>query len=281
MIRKRLTAVFPLLILMIGLALLMYPSLSDLWNSYHQSEVIVHYAEEVSGMGETEKAEMWKNAEKYNEKVAERAPHWLLTNDELAEYESQLDVTGTGIMGYVEIPCIKCSLPIYHGTDDAVLSAGIGHIEGSSLPTGGQSTHCVLSGHRGLPSSRLLTDLDQMEAGDVFYLHVLNETMAYKVDWIKTVEPNDLKELKIQDKQDLCTLVTCTPYGINSHRLLVRGHRIAIMDQAANDIMQEMDTPQPSIWKLIMKISVLLLLPLIVIFVGWRVYKKMIEKGKR
>lgn len=266
---------------MIGLALLMYPSLRTGGIVTTSPESSFTMPEEVSGLGEVEKAELWKNAEKYNEKVAERAPHWLLTNDELAEYESQLDVTGTGIMGYVEIPCIQCSLPIYHGTDDAVLSAGIGHIEGSSLPTGGQGTHCVLSGHRGLPSSRLLTDLDQMEAGDVFYLHVLNETMAYKVDWIKTVEPKDLKELKIQDKQDLCTLVTCTPYGINSHRLLVRGHRIAIMGQAANNIMQEMETPQPSLWKLIMKISVLLLLPLIVIFVGWRVYRKMIEKGKR
>lgn len=279
--RKRLSVVFPLLILLAGLALIMYPRLSDWWNSYHQSRAIIHYAEEVSDMDEAEKAGMWESAEEYNEKLTAKAPHWLLTKAEWADYESQLDVTGTGIMGYVEIPRIKCSLPIYHGTEDSVLSAGIGHIEGSSLPIGGENTHCILSGHRGLPSAKLLTDLDKMEEGDVFYLHVLEETLAYKVDKINTVEPDDLKELEIQEGQDLCTLVTCTPYGINSHRLLVRGHRIAIMGQAANDIMQEMQKPQPSVWTLILKLVVLPAILIIVILTGWRIYRKKTITEKR
>lgn len=230
-------------------------------------------------MDEAEKTRLWTEAEEYNERLTAKAPHWLLTEDEWAEYESRLDVTGTGVMGYVEIPRIKCSLPVYHGTEEAVLSAGIGHIEGSSLPTGGESTHCVLSGHRGLPSAKLLTDLDRMEKGDVFYLHVLDETLAYEIDRITTVEPDDLKELEIQEGQDLCTLVTCTPYGINSHRLLVRGHRIVIMNQAANDIMQVLESPQPSLWKLLLKIVVLPAVIIAAVLIGWRIYRKN-RKGK-
>lgn len=278
--RKRLSVVCPVLFLIAGLSLLLYPTVSDWWNAYHQSSAIVYYAGETASMDEAERTKMWEDAKSYNQKLAQKAPHWLLTEEEWQDYENQLDVTGTGIMGYVEIPRINCSLPIYHGTEDAVLSAGIGHIEGSSLPVGGEGTHCVLSGHRGLPSAKLLTDLDRLKEGDVFYLHVLEETMGYKVDQIMTVEPDELKELEIQEQQDLCTLVTCTPYGINSHRMLVRGHRIAIMGNPANDIMQEMDVPQPSVWKLAVAAGLLLALLTAGTFTGWRIRRKRKRKAR-
>ena len=150
-----------------------------------------------------------------------------MTEAEEEEYESLLDVTGTGVMGYVEIPKLKTSLPIYHGTDAAVLQIAIGHLAGSSLPVGGEGTHCVLTGHRGLPSAKLFRNLDEMVEGDTFSLHVLDQTLTYEVDQIRVVEPQELDDLEIEEGQDYCTLVTCTPYGVNSHRLLVRGHRIA------------------------------------------------------
>ena len=150
----------------------------------------------------------------------------MLTNEQVAEYNELLNVGGNGIMGYIEIPSLKVVLPIYHGTDEGVLQVAIGHLQWSSLPIGGKSTHCVISGHRGLPSARLFTDLDQMAEGDIFLLRVLDEVLTYEVDQIRIVEPYQIQELLISEGEDLCTLVTCTPYGINSHRLLVRGHRI-------------------------------------------------------
>lgn len=214
------------LALLTGVGLLLYPAFSDLWNRYHQSRVVVNYAQVVSDMGEEERSLMEAEAMAWNEKVAKRSPHWELTEEEQAEYESLLDVTGTGIMGYVEIPEIHVSLPIYHGTEEGVLQQAAGHIEGSSLPIGGESTHSVLSGHRGLPSARLFTDLDRLTEGSMFYLHVLGRTLTYRVDQILTVEPDELESLEIEAGEDYCTLVTCTPYGINSHRLLVRGRRL-------------------------------------------------------
>lgn len=272
--RKRLFTFIPLLIFFVGFSLILYPTISNWWNTYHQSRAIVQYAGKASGMDKAQKKEMWENAVSYNQELAKKAPHWLLTGKEWAEYKSQLDVTGTGVMGYVEIPKINCSLPIYHGTEEAVLSAGIGHIEGSSLPVGGENTHTVLSGHRGLPSAKLLTDLDRMKKGDMFYLHVLDETLAYRVDQIKTVEPDDLEELEIQDHQDLCTLVTCTPYGINSHRLLVRGHREALLEDPANETMQKMDKPNPSIWRLAVKIGLLPVLFVTAIFIARIIHRE-------
>lgn len=158
-----------------------------------------------------------------------------LTDEERAKYEKTLDVTGTGIMGYVEIPKISVSLPIYHGTDATVLQIAIGHIPGSSLPVGGQGTHCVISGHRGLPSARLFTDIDQLREGDLFMLNVLGKTLTYQVDQIRVVLPDELDDLAIDDGQDYCTLVTCTPYGVNTHRLLVRGHRVPNQGAAVAD----------------------------------------------
>ncbi|MDO4490536.1 MAG: class C sortase [Lachnospiraceae bacterium] len=222
------------IIFMIGLCLLLYPSFSDYWNSFHQSRAIATYAEQVANMNDEKYKKLMGEAEAYNKSLTETGMRWQMTEEEAREYDSLLDVTGTGIMGYIEIDKIKCSLPIYHGTDDAVLQIAIGHIQGSSLPVGGKGSHCVLSGHRGLPSARLFTDLDQLSNGDTFVIRTMDETMTYEVDNILIVEPDDVGSLVIDPEEDYITLVTCTPYGINTHRLLVRGHRIENLASSRN-----------------------------------------------
>ena len=172
-------------------------------------------------------------ARAYNRALPGNPHRYQPTEAEQERYESLLNISGNGIMGYIEIPAIGVSLPIYHGVEDTVLQIAIGHIEGTSLPVGGPGTHCVVSGHRGLPSAKLFTDLDQLVEGDVFLLRVLDEVLTYAVDQIHIVEPHEVDLLEIQEGQDLCTLVTCTPYGINSHRLLVRGHRIENQESAS------------------------------------------------
>ena len=215
-----------ILIFLVGLSLLLYPTVSDYWNSLHQSRAITEYAEQVANLDDELYDQLWQDAQEYNQSLLTKADRYELSDEEYAEYESLLNVSGNGIIGYIEIPSISCSLPIYHGTVEAVLQIAVGHIEGSSLPVGGESTHCVLSGHRGLPSARLFTNLDKLVVGDEFILRVLDETLTYEVDQIRTVLPYELDELAIEEGQDYCTLVTCTPYGINTHRLLVRGHRV-------------------------------------------------------
>lgn len=214
-------------ILAAGLILLSYPTVSDYWNSFHQSRAIASYAEAVAQIDEDQYEKIWEDARQYNARMTDEKKRWTLSDDQRQDYERQLNIGGTGVMGYIEIPSIQVSLPIYHGTSEGVLQIAVGHIEGSSLPVGGVGTHCVLSGHRGLPSARLFTDLNKVEEGDHFLLRVLDETLTYEVDQIHIVEPNDLQYLDIESGEDLCTLVTCTPYGVNSHRLLVRGHRVA------------------------------------------------------
>ena len=172
------------------------------------------------------------SAADYNESLTLRSNPYLLTEIQAGRYEQELNVSGDGIMGYIEIPCIQVQLPLYHGTSDTVLQVAIGHLDWTSLPVGGESTHCVVSGHRGLPSARLFTDLDKVAVGDTFLLHVLGEVLTYEVDQIKIVEPHVTEDLMIEEGKDLVTLVTCTPYGINSHRLLVRGHRVENAEQA-------------------------------------------------
>lgn len=221
-------------VFVIGLCLLLYPTFSDYWNSFHQSRAIASYAEEVANMDDDTYERMLEEADAYNKKLTKSGIRWKLSEEETKEYDSVLNVSGTGIMGYIEIDKIKCSLPIYHGTGDTVLQIAIGHIAGTSLPVGGMGTHCVLSGHRGLPSARLFTDLDKLAAGDTFVIRTLDETMTYEVDQILIVEPDDLSSLTIDPKEDYVTLVTCTPYGINSHRLLVRGHRIKNLSTSRN-----------------------------------------------
>lgn len=226
------TTVILLLVFLIGLSLLLYPTFSDWWNSMHQSRAVASYVEEVAHIDTNQYEALWNEAWDYNASLVGRTNHFMLPDEQKAEYESILDIGGLGIMGYIEIPIIGVTLPIYHGTDDAVLQIAVGHLEWTSLPVGGESSHCVVSGHRGLPSARLFTDLDRLVVGDTFMFRVLDEILTYEVDQILIVEPHETDELLIQEGKDLCTLVTCTPYGINSHRLLVRGHRVENQEEA-------------------------------------------------
>ena len=221
-----------ILTLLAGLSLLLYPSVSDYWNSFHQSQAISQYSEKVKNLDKEMRKKMWEDAQSYNQRMKGQNKDYTLSEEEKAEYESMLNVDSNGIMGYVEIPKINCSLPIYHGTTASVLQTAIGHLEWTSLPVGGESTHCVLSGHRGLPSAKLFTNLDKLNEGDIFMLRVMDEVLTYEVDQILIVEPQQVEALRIVEGKDYCTLVTCTPYGINSHRLLVRGHRIENVKEA-------------------------------------------------
>ena len=219
--------------LLAGALLLLYPTVSDYWNSFHQSRAIASYAEQVADLDDTTYDQIWADARAYNETLDNSTSRFVMTEEQKKIYEALLNIADNGVMGYIEIPKIKCNLPIYHGTDEAVLQIAIGHVQGSSLPAGGESTHCVLSGHRGLPSAKLFSDLDQLTEGDVFLLRVLDETLTYEVDQIRTVLPDELDDLAIEEGKEYCTLVTCTPYGINSHRLLVRGHRVETQASAS------------------------------------------------
>ena len=230
--KNRITTVLLALVFLAGLSLLLYPTVSDYWNSFHASRAVAAYAQEVADLNGVEYDALLAAARDYNARVPERSNTFALTEAEQAEYQSLLNMDGTGIMGYIEIPNIKLSLPIYHGTEESVLQIAVGHLDWSALPVGGEGTHCVLSGHRGLPSAKLFTNLDQLREGDTFTLRVLDEVLCYEVDQIRIVEPQDTAALLPEPGQDLCTLVTCTPYGVNTHRLLVRGHRIETPDSA-------------------------------------------------
>lgn len=230
--KKHLSTISLILILLLGLSLLLYPSFSDYWNSFHQSQAIASYVEQVTVMEDDNSQAMLEAADEYNRHLAQKDNPWAITEEERAWYNDTLNISGTGIFGYIEIPSIACSLPIYHGTSEGILQSAIGHIEGSSLPVGGPGTHSVLSGHRGLPSAKLFTDLDKLALGDLFMLQILNMTLTYQVDQILIVLPHEVDSLQIEADKDQCTLVTCTPYGINSHRLLVRGHRIENLEVA-------------------------------------------------
>ena len=197
------------MLLLVGLSLLLYPSVSDYWNSFHQSRAIASYAEQVANIDNDIYAQLWEDARAYNQTLVGKENRFQITDEERETYESLLNVGGNGIIGYIEIAKIGCS-----------------------LPTGGESTHCVVSGHRGLPSAKLFTDLDRLIPGDTFVLRVQDETLTYEVDQILIVEPQELAALEIEEGRDYCTLVTCTPYGINTHRLLVRGHRVANAEEA-------------------------------------------------
>ena len=219
-----------------NLGLKKYPSVADWWNSFHQSRAVASYAQKVANMDTSEYERILAEAEAYNNNLAINGINWKMSKEELAVYEKELDITGTGIMGYITIPKIHVELPIYHGIDDAVLQIAIGHLSETSLPVGGPSAHCVVSGHRGLPSAKLFTDIDKLVEGDTWTVNVLNKTLTYEVDQIRVVEPTDLSNLQIEQGKDYFTLVTCTPYGINTHRLLVRGHRVDNAQGEANVI---------------------------------------------
>lgn len=226
MMKKHISTIFMMVMLIAGLCIFLYPSVSNYINSKHQTRAIDSYNEALANLSKADYESYWTAAKEYNSKVAELGGNLELEGDQMTEYNNVLDPTGTGVMGHLEIPNISVDLPIYHGVEESVLSVGIGHLPGSSLPIGGESTHTVLSGHRGLPSSKLLSDLDQMVVGDTFLIHVLDQTLAYQVDQINIVLPDETQLLGVYNNEDYCTLVTCTPYGVNTHRLLVRGKRV-------------------------------------------------------
>lgn len=205
--------------------MLLYPTISNAYNSWLHSQAIVEYSEKVDNLEKEVFDRQWQAAEAYNKSLPERENPYALTPEQEQQYWSMLDLTGNGIMAYVEIPSVDVVLPIAHGTEDSTLKQYVGHLEWSSLPVGGESTHSVISGHRGLPSSELFTNIDHLAVGDRFYIHVLGQSLEYQVCNIAVVEPQDQRLLRIVEGKDLVTLVTCTPYGINSHRLLVQGIR--------------------------------------------------------
>lgn len=232
--KKHLPTIIITAVFIIGMSLLLYPTVSDWWNSMHQSRAVEGYKKTVDSIDDNKYEQILNEAYEYNKKLSQNGGgNFLLTDEELEKYNSVFDIDGAGMMCYIEIPVLQTTLPVYHGTSDSVLSAGVGHIAGSSLPVGGEGTHCVLSGHRGLPSAKLFTNLDKLVEGDTFILHVLDESLTYEVDRIRIVKPEDTSNLLIEPDKDYCTLVTCTPYGINTHRLLVRGRRIESASDAS------------------------------------------------
>lgn len=265
-LKKHLVEMILSLILLAGLCLLLYPTVSDWWNSLHQTRAIASYTDAVENTSEEDLQAMLDAAYAYNEKLKNRASSFTLNEEEMAEYESLLDLGGSGVMGVIEIPAIKVNLPIYHGTEEEVLQVAVGHITGSSLPVGGPGTHCLLSGHRGLPSARLFTDLDQIVEGDIFTITVLNHKITYQVDQIRIVLPEEVDQLSIVDGKDYCTLITCTPYGVNTHRILIRGQRIENME---GDFAVHREATRVPSYLVILAVG----LPvLVIIFVGTLVY---------
>ena len=215
-----------ILVFLIGLSVLLYPVVSDYVNTMNQSRVITDYNAQLSQLSAADYSELLNMAREYNERLPKKSNRFILTEEELEEYHKMLNFTGTDVIGTLEIEAIKVKLPIYLGTEESTLQVGIGHLEGTSIPIGGKGTHSVISGHRGLPSSTLLTNADMLDVGDIFVLKILNETLIYQIDHVIIVEPDDVGWLKIDPDEDYCTLVTCTPLGVNSHRILIRGARI-------------------------------------------------------
>ena len=224
--RKHMSTFIAVLIFITGLSLLLYPTVSNYMNSLHQSKVVANYSDKMKKMDKKEKQAEINKAKAYNKSLVLNDARFTPTEEQLAEYKSILNADGLGMMGYIVIPKIHLKLAISHTVDASVLQVGVGHLEGSSLPVGGKSTHCVLSSHRGLPSAKLFTELDLLKEGDIFYLHVYDQVLAYEVVKIATIEPDDYSLFEIEEGKDLCTLFTCTPYGINTQRLVVRGRRV-------------------------------------------------------
>ena len=224
--RHRISTLILILVFVIGLSVMLYPTVSNYINSLTQSKMITGYNNDVSLLNGEEYSKIWTDALEYNASLLDNTTRFVPSEKDSKIYNSCLNVGGNGVMGYIEIEKIGVNLPIYHGVSEAVLQVGAGHIEGSSLPIGGIGTHCIISGHRGLPSAMLFTDLDKLEIGDVFLINILDETLTYEINQILTVEPDQVDSLEIDKDKDLCTLVTCTPYGVNSHRLLITGTRV-------------------------------------------------------
>ena len=272
---KKTSTILLIIIFVIGLSLLLYPTISNRWNSYHQTKTLIRHAENVAKLSKEECEALRSAAVKYNESLRGDGSRWHLTEEDRKLYNSLLVFDETEIISSIEIPKIKVSLPIFHGTGKNVLQTAIGHLEGSSLPVGGEGSHSVLTGHRGLASATLLTDLDQMEEGDRFYIHILGQDLAYEVDQIVTVLPHEISELDIVPGEDYVTLVTCTPYAVNSHRLFVRGHRTEYLDDDAAAVARG-----KSPWTLPVRIVLIGLLIAAVSLVGILIVKLRKQRGE-
>lgn len=271
----KISTIIFVLIFLVGLSLLLYPTVSNYWNSFHQSRAIASYTEQIANLDTSERDRIMAAAVEYNAALAGQETDFSLSDEQIADYYEQLKLEGTDVMGYIDIPAIDCYLPIYHGTSEGVLQVAVGHLDWTSLPIGGESSHSVLSGHRGLPSAKLFTDLDRMVVGDVFMISVLDEVFTYEVDQILIVEPSQVNNLTIEEGKDYCTLVTCTPYGINTHRLLVRGHRIANLENSETvHITADAVHIEPLIVAPILAIPMLLILLIILLFGGRKNKKK-------
>jgi len=254
-----------LLVFFIGLSVMLYPAISTYWNSKTQSEAIVDYEKMLSSIPEKDYTELFKSAEDYNKSLA-KLDFPLLDYNRVDGYFDILDISGTGMMGFITIDVIGVELPIYHGTDNNVLSTAAGHIQGTSFPIGGVGTHSVISAHRGLPTATLFTNLDHMEIGDIFEVTVLDRTFTYQVDQIKTVDPTDTADLLIEADKEYCTLLTCTPYGINTHRLLVRGVKVDSIRQRTVIVTSDAHQIEPLIVTPIVALPILFTLMMIVLF---------------
>lgn len=266
-----------ILITIVGLSVMLYPNFSNYWNKKNQSQAVASYKEEISSTQTKKYEEMWEEAETYNATLREISSPFR--NFDLVEnYEDILDVSGTGIMGYITIEEIDVECPIYHGTSEGVLQIAVGHMQGSSLPTGGPGNHVVLSAHNGLSDSQLFTKLDQLKLGDTFSIDVLDRTLIYQVDQILVVEPDDFSEIMIDPEQDYCTLITCTPFGINSHRLLVRGVRVEDVENPA--LMLE-DARQISTDRVAIILFVFLLLIVSLFSLLYRLIKRREKRTKK
>ena len=245
-----------------GICVLLYPVACNIHNQYINDRIIEKYSETTEKLSSEQYKEIWDKAESYNRNHKINVVVDVFGDSKAEkneEYESLLNPGNSGIMGFLEIPKIKVRLAIYHGIDDKGLELGCGHIQGTSLPVGGSSTHCVLAAHRGLPTAKLFTDLDQMEQGDLVYVHIMDQTLSYETDQIKTVKPDELDDLAIYEGKDLFTLLTCTPYGVNSHRLLVRGHRVPYVPQNESNPVFKYMTVLLAVTALLLVVDVLLL----------------------
>lgn len=263
--RSRKSTIILLVSFFIGLSVLLYPSVSSYWNSKTQSEAIVDYESMLSQYKPEDYTSVFEEAVAYNQKLSQlSAP--LIEYNRLPDYNSILNIGGTGMIGYITIPKISQELPVYHGTSDGVLSVAAGHLQGTSLPVGGESTHCVVSAHRGLPTAVLFTHLDRMEIGDTFYFTILDRTITYEVDQIRIVEPDDVSLIQIKDGKDYCTLLTCTPYGINTQRLLVRGHQVDTTQTRNLYVSNEAYRVEPLIVMPIVALPIIFMLLIYVMF---------------
>ncbi len=274
--KKHLSTIILVFIFIVGLSVVLYPAVSSYINSRKQAKAVIEYKAAVEKMSENDLEEVYKKAAEYNERLAKLGSFGFHAPENVGGYEDVLNVSGNGVMGYVTIPKINVELPIYHGTKEGVLQIAVGHLEGSSLPIGGESTHCVLSGHRGLPTANLFTHLNELEEKDVFMITVLDKVLTYEVDQILVVNPGEVDELQIVQGKDYCTLLTCTPYGINTHRLLVRGKRVATLEDGGQIFVTadayRMDTKTVAV---IMAIPLTILI-LVGLFINTRQNKKKI-----